>query len=299
MKTCIDCGKPTKKSIRCNSCSQKFNNKSKINPRKGKSQLQQFIDKYGIEIGTEKWKVLQKKQSDNAIKRHSDPNYINPFTNKSVYELLLDKHGKELADEKFLQYKALLSTKSQKNWQNDIYRNKVIKNISKPRHNEFKNEQSVRITQWYIDNPHQKEIRKQQMHQSWVDGKITPHITYYNHSKNEDKLRNELKRMYPTHNITKKTIRINDKWFYPDIIIDDKIIIEFLGDYWHMNPSMYNTHDIHPKIHKSAQEIQEADEYKKQLFEQIGYSVLYLWESEYKNNKCGCMDKIHYMITSI
>lgn len=72
----------------------------------------------------------------------------------------------------------------------------------------------------------------------------------------------------------------------PDFVLPNKIIIEIQGDYWHANPLKYKATDIlrfigqKPQI---AQNIWDADEIKKILFESKGYRVIYIWEHEMNN----------------
>ena len=72
------------------------------------------------------------------------------------------------------------------------------------------------------------------------------------------------------------------RYFY-DICIDNYLIIEVQGDYWHANPEIYAHDDIikYPKSKKIlASEIWEKDLKKKKEAENNGYLVLYVWESE-------------------
>lgn len=64
-----------------------------------------------------------------------------------------------------------------------------------------------------------------------------------------------------------------------------KKIIEFNGDYWHMNPLMYKADDIHKTTKKTAQEIWDKDHKKQLCAEKHGYKILYIWESEYNASR--------------
>lgn len=42
-----------------------------------------------------------------------------------------------------------------------------------------------------------------------------------------------------------KSIKINNRIFYPDAIdAQNKIIYEFYGDFWHGNPKIFNANDV-------------------------------------------------------
>ncbi len=196
----------------------------------------------------------------------------NPFYGKT--------HKKETIDK--AREKCREATKE--NWQNEEYRARVIDGTSKPRREGFKQEQSDRITQWYKDNPEQKAIRSQHMKKTWSDGKITPQINSVNESKAERKMLKELRPLCDGHNVVKKTIKLGDKWFYPDVIIDDKVIVEFFGDYYHANPEMYDGSDVvHHRL--TAEDIWQNDRKRVETFNEHGYDVVIVWESDYKRDK--------------
>lgn len=174
-------------------------------------------------------------------------------------------------------------------WQNPEYRNKVIQGVSKPRRAGFGAEQSERIKKWYKENPEQKILRSKKMKQSWVDGKIKPNINSINESKLEIELREKIK-LATNSSVKKKTIRINKRWFYPDVMIDDKVIVEFYGNYWHANPKKYKATDI---VHhnKTAKEIWKYDKERMEILEK-SYRVIIVWQDEYILNKDKTIDNI-------
>lgn len=65
-----------------------------------------------------------------------------------------------------------------------------------------------------------------------------------------------------------------------------KRIIEFNGDFWHVNENKCdrNLDEIHPIIKKPYREILEYDKEKYNLALQNGFRVLVVWESEYKKD---------------
>jgi hypothetical protein len=61
-------------------------------------------------------------------------------------------------------------------------------------------------------------------------------------------------------------------------------IIEFNGDYWHCNPSIYSE-DYYNKVKKmTAREIWDYDIDKNETAKEYGYSIFYVWESEYRKD---------------
>lgn len=179
-------------------------------------------------------------------------------------------------------------------WSKEAYREKVIKGVSKPRPESFKLEQSERITKWFQDNPNQRELRSRAMKQSWIDGKIQPSLPHYIiKSKKEIRLAELLKQELPSVIIdTKAVIRINGSWFYPDILIDDFVIIEFMGNYFHMNPSLYGPYDFNQRLNKYAHEIWDHDNHRLDQLESLNYKTLQIWESEFDSSPKEAVSRI-------
>lgn len=76
----------------------------------------------------------------------------------------------------------------------------------------------------------------------------------------------------------------NSKAYSVDLTIGNKMI-EFNGDYWHMNPNKYSKNDFNRTKQMKAIEIWQYDADKIKLAESHGYKVLTVWESEYHANR--------------
>lgn len=79
-------------------------------------------------------------------------------------------------------------------------------------------------------------------------------------------------------------INIKDENFF---VVDFKYknkIIEFQGDFWHMNPKIYESEEINSIRKISASEIWETDLKKKTILEKNNYNILFIWEQDFKNN---------------
>ena len=74
------------------------------------------------------------------------------------------------------------------------------------------------------------------------------------------------------------------KTFSYDFVYKKKII-EFNGDYWHCNPKIYNKNYFHKYLQMFAYEIWDKDKLKNDSIKNIGYNILIIWESDYKNHK--------------
>lgn len=175
-------------------------------------------------------------------------------------------------------------------WKDTEYRNSVITNSSKPRHEGFGKEQSDRMTKWYLDNPEQKDIRSKRMKMSWENGEIEPTINSINESKDEITLRRLCEEVFDK--VRKKTLKFDGKWYYPDILINDSHIIEFFGDYWHANPNRYDPLESPNKTGITCQEIWGKDATRINGLIANGYHVKIIWQSEFKENRDNVMSHI-------
>ena len=76
--------------------------------------------------------------------------------------------------------------------------------------------------------------------------------------------------------------------FYDFIIKNTKLIIEFDGDYWHCNPTVY-PNGPENKMQKDAI---KNDKYKKGLAETRGYTLIRVWEKDFNENKPGVKKRL-------
>lgn len=58
-------------------------------------------------------------------------------------------------------------------------------------------------------------------------------------------------------------------------------IYEFLGDFWHGNPDLYNKNDINPRIKKTYGELLRNTIDKKEKIILLGYNYVQIWESDW------------------
>ena len=76
-------------------------------------------------------------------------------------------------------------------------------------------------------------------------------------------------------------------YFYDFVDTKNKKVIEFNGDLYHANPSLFNENDCPNPFNKklTAKEIWEYDKQKLDHIKSLGYQVLIIWESNYRQNK--------------
>ena len=88
-----------------------------------------------------------------------------------------------------------------------------------------------------------------------------------------------------------------NKIFSYDFKFGNKII-EFNGDFWHMNPDIYDSDYCNPYTNLSAEEKWNFDEIKLECATHNGYDILTIWESEYNENREATIQKcISFLIS--
>lgn len=111
-------------------------------------------------------------------------------------------------------------------------------------------------------------------------------------SKGELDLFKELHNIFPELESQKYFKYDTTHYYFYDICLGNKII-EYNGDYWHANPSIYNADSVIKYPNKSvlAKDVWNGNEVKLQFIKNLGYDVLVIWESEYKHNKIETINK--------
>ena len=92
-------------------------------------------------------------------------------------------------------------------------------------------------------------------------------------------------------------LKKNNKGYYLyDITVGFKII-EYHGDYWHCNPNKWDEDKFNTRLHMTAKEKWDLDEIKNLHARSHGYEVFVIWESDYKADKQGTIDKCIKFLT--
>lgn len=87
------------------------------------------------------------------------------------------------------------------------------------------------------------------------------------------------------------------KRFRYDFKYNNKII-EFNGDYWHCNPKTYSPEYFNSQLKMTAKEKWQIDKLKEFVAISEGYSILVIWESEYKENPNAVIEKCIQFLAS-
>lgn len=84
-----------------------------------------------------------------------------------------------------------------------------------------------------------------------------------------------------------------------DFLVRGKYIVECYGDFWHCNPEQYTSSYFNRGKKKTAKEIWERDQKRKDEFEKMGYIFICLWESEIRNAPKVVRRRLKRIITSV
>jgi len=132
---------------------------------------------------------------------------------------------------------------------------------------------------------------------SLTDEEKTQHIinkttSLINHSQSN--LEKRIERLLNNNNIKNKTQYWVSRVPY-DFFIDNKILLEVQGTYWHCDPRKYKCDDIIKRDGENhlVSEIWEKDIMKKNIAIKYGYKIKYLWEDEINEmNNVELLNKI-------
>jgi len=86
---------------------------------------------------------------------------------------------------------------------------------------------------------------------------------------------------------TNYNLYINNILYKPDgIDINNKIIYEFYGDYWHGNPNKFNAENINIKNKRTFGELYNKTIERENKLKEAGYTLITIWEEDFnKLNK--------------
>lgn len=86
--------------------------------------------------------------------------------------------------------------------------------------------------------------------------------------------------------VDEKTDTLTNNILYPDMIVSDRFIVEYNGDFWHARPSIFpDDTTIVGRVNKQAGVIRQIDKQKKQIYTSRGYTVIVIWDSDWHTNK--------------
>lgn len=103
-------------------------------------------------------------------------------------------------------------------------------------------------------------------------------------SKGETQLTNALKEIIPEIETQFHLINSKDRWYVYDIRFKNRLI-EFDGDFWHMNPEQFDANYVHPVSKLKASDKWAIDSRKTSRAIEAGFELHRVWESHYNKDK--------------
>jgi G:T-mismatch repair DNA endonuclease (very short patch repair protein) len=153
------------------------------------------------------------------------------------------------------------------------------------RSDEFKKGQSVRTKAAYDKIDGLREQRGKLFSQCWKDGRNHFRVKKNKKSKEEKEIFAYLNAL-GKYTISDDEVCIGgNKFLAPDMIINGKVIVEFYGDYFHANPLMHKAEEYIVKKGMTAQQLWEEDSKRQKMLEDVGYSVIVVWQYDFRRNR--------------
>lgn len=91
----------------------------------------------------------------------------------------------------------------------------------------------------------------------------------------------------------------HDRFYFYDFVIPSiKFCVEFNGDIYHANPTKFSKDDIpkFPGNTKTAEQIWNKDQTKVDFLKALGYTVVVVWEDDYRTNSHRVVEDICKLI---
>ena len=84
------------------------------------------------------------------------------------------------------------------------------------------------------------------------------------------------------------------KYIVDEVDQGRQLILEVYGDFWHANPNKYNASDEmnFPSGKMRAECVWDKDNARIDFLKSNGYQVIIIWESEWKSDKNGCINRL-------
>jgi hypothetical protein len=273
----------------------------RIEKRRFYNSIDGYIDKYGEEEGRKKWNDKSKKLSYRQSKQYYIDTYgkeLGEILSKenNLYYRLKRKYGEKWFDE-------FIEKKKKRAKENNIGTKKYyIKKFGEEKGEEMWNtiiekQRYAHTLKYFVEKYGGEEglIKYEKRRKRLIDNFMNSKNAVSNISQN---LFFEIKKTlniedckFYKHN--KEFYIYNDEYlrsFYYDFFFNNKIV-EFNGDFWHMNPKFYKEKDINKVINVSAKEIWQYDQLKYNIAKNKGYEILVVWESDYYDNKEDILNK--------
>lgn len=309
------------------------------NKKKKQQTQENFIKRYGEKVGNELWDLFRKRCSGNKtierfIEKYGEiegPKKHQEVMNKckpgefSTLKYYIERHGEEEGTkiynnkieklhhgstlQGFIEkYGEVEGPKKLKIAKNNTSRESFIKRYGEEEGNKRYNDYAARgryrnTIEYYIEKYGEVEGSKK-----YIKWRTSCAFTT-GYSPVSQQLFAEIYNRVPTHQQFLKYATLNGElslfdnprkmYSYDFVDLKTKKIIEFNGDCYHGNPTIFAADDHpHPFAkHLTAKEMWEKDNIKTKCAERYGYTVMVVWEKDYKENKQLIIDNCISFIT--
>ena len=238
-----------------------------------------MINKWGKELGEQKWKEYCDKHSKIASKEYFIDKYGKENGLKIYHDSraitkngMIKKYGKKIGLEKWKKY----CERQKYTCSLEYFIKEYGETVGKEKYNNFC-EQRITNGGW------------SQKAYSQISEELFTNIKKY---LSDNKIQNQLlygeNELYIRNNIKNIGYKID---FYDKT---KNLIIEFQGDYWHCNPNLYNKNFINEVKQLTAEEIWKYDQNKKDFICKTLNNPIYLeiWENDYRKNPNKILQEI-------
>lgn len=236
---------------------------------------EKMIKKYGANEGEQRWKVYCDKQS---------------ITNSFEYKH--EKYG--ISEKEFREYNRSRSVTKE----NMI--NRYGEEMGNKKWNEYIDRQRYTCTIEYFINQYGEEEGKVK-YDLFSQKRSEVCITIGKHSNISDELLDEIVKYFKKNKVyyaenEYQVSTISGHYYnldYYDRTLN--VVIEFFGDYYHFNPKKYSADTVLRNI--KAQDKWDRDAVRlEDIQNTLNCKIIVIWESTYRNDKHGTIDKVIDMI---
>lgn len=251
---------------------------------------QQFVSKYGDEIGKQKWKETLNKKLKTQKENFKNKKWKNGRTLEEYQERHGIEDGYKRWNTRNKRHSYMVSLQRYIDEFGEVAGTKMC--------HKLKNNTSLDS----FVNRYGDEIGKER-YKLFIEKLLAYSENKPNYSKISQELFWRISVELSVELQTKvKFAELNDEQFYYTgddlkiIQVDFKCgnkIIEFNGDFWHANPTQYRKGDIlqHPNNHILAEDLWNTDKKRIDWLKSKGYDILIIWESDYNKNKKEVINK--------
>ena len=150
----------------------------------------------------------------------------------------------------------------------------------------FKKKQSERVKKWIKNHP--EHLKKMIFNSLQSQSKCK-----------KNKIEQAVEQKLIDLGLKFKYSKILHRKYQYDFIINNDILLEVQGDYWHANSLFYGNKKYQKKLNKRQKYKVLIDKKKKVFAEEYGYRIFYIWENEIKNKDFAVLKEIIDVINKV